>query len=167
MARGEDPKDFQPLHCDLLAWLRPEDAPSRVLVETLAEAWWEKMRRIRHWVGATAPDCQEIDRRIDDLLQRFVWAINRLHRKWYHRLTSMLGAGLFGPTVMRKRIEARVALLGGNPRAGYCVPRPGDNPLQDLEYSLAAFAEAMRARAAKGAGAAGSERSAGSARPEN
>jgi hypothetical protein len=39
-ARGENPEDFRQLHRDLMGHLRPDDARSRVIVETLAETWW-------------------------------------------------------------------------------------------------------------------------------
>ncbi len=51
-ARGENPEEFRRLHRDLIGWLGPDGARDRVLVETLAEAWLEKIRRRRNWVGA-------------------------------------------------------------------------------------------------------------------
>ncbi len=116
-ARGENPEDFRRLHRDLIAYLRPDDPRSRVIVETLAETWWDKMRRLRSWVGAGPCDTKEIDARIDDLVQRLVWAIQARHRKWRYRLESTLGKGLYGPTVVRKRVESWVRALGGTPPA--------------------------------------------------
>ncbi len=46
--RGEDPEAFRRLHRDLIGWLGPDEARSRV-VEMLAEASWEKLRRVRGW----------------------------------------------------------------------------------------------------------------------
>jgi hypothetical protein len=101
------------LHRELIAWLRPESPRTRVIVETLAEAWWEKMRRVRNWVGAGTPDTSEIDHRIEDLLQRFVLGCSVRHRNWRHRLELIFGRSLYGPTVMRRAMEARLASLGG------------------------------------------------------
>ena len=114
-ARGEDPEAFRRLHRDLMGWLGPDDARSRVLVETLAEAWWEKKRRARNWVAAGAPDTREDDARIDDLLGRFVLALRLHHRKWRDRLESAFGKGLYGPAILRQRMEARIPALGGEP----------------------------------------------------
>ncbi len=114
---GENPEDFRRLHRDLIAYLRPDDARSRVIVETLAETWWEKMRRVRGWVGAGPCDTKEIDARIDDLVQRLVWALQLRTRKWRWRVESMLGRGLYGPALVRKRLESWVPALGGTPPA--------------------------------------------------
>jgi hypothetical protein len=73
-ARGEDPQEFRRLHRDLIGWLGPDDARGRVMVEALVEAWCEKIRRLRNWVGAGSCDCTEINARIDDTLKRFIWA---------------------------------------------------------------------------------------------
>jgi hypothetical protein len=135
-ARGENPQEFRRLHRDLIGWLGPDDARSRVMVETLAEAWWEKIRRVRNWVGAGSCDCREIHARIDDLLKRFVWAQRLDHRKWRYRLESVLGSGLYGPAVVRERIEARVPLLGGKPPS-YTAPRPQPpDPVRESEEAL-------------------------------
>jgi hypothetical protein len=114
-ARGEDPRQFSALHRDLIGWLGPADARTRFLVEMLAEAWCEKMRRIRNWVGAGAPDTVEADKRIDELLQRFVWSLGLLHRKWRYRLESALNERLPGPAALRLSLEARIPALGGKP----------------------------------------------------
>ncbi len=116
-ARREDPEAFRRLHRELIAWLGPVDARTRVIVETLAEVWWEKLRRKRNWVGAGAPDTGEIDRRIDDLLQRFVQGVRPRNRKWRYRMEQSLGAGLRGPAVVRFRLEQRLPSLGGKPPA--------------------------------------------------
>ncbi|MGO9273749.1 MAG: hypothetical protein ACLQOO_26510 [Terriglobia bacterium] len=139
LARGENPQEFRSLHRDLIGWLGPEGARSRVLAETLAEAWWEKIRRQRNWIGAGSCDCKEIDARIDDLLQRFVWAQRLEYRQWRYRLESVLGKGLTGPAAVRKRIEARVPLLGGKPpKRPRPTPRlrPSD-PVRESDEALA------------------------------
>jgi hypothetical protein len=138
-ARGEDPQEFRRLHRDLIGWLGPDDARGRVLVETLAEAWWEKIRRRRNWVGAGICDCKEIDGHIDELLRRFVWEQRVEHRKWRYRLESVLGSGLYAPAEVRQRIEARVPLLGGEaPKLSRSTPRPGVlDPLRDSDEALA------------------------------
>jgi len=141
-ARGENPEEFRRLHRDLIGWLAPDGARSHVLVETVAEAWWEKIRQRRNWVGpvgSESRDCKEIDARIDDLLQRFVWAQRLEHRQWRNRLESVLGKGLTGPAALRKRIEARVPLLGGNPpKRQRSTPRlrPSD-PVRESDEALA------------------------------
>jgi len=125
-ARGENPEEFRRLHRNLIGWLGPDGARDRVLVETLAEGWWEKIRRRRNWVGPEICDCKEIDAHIDELLRRFVWAQRVEHRQWRYRLESVLGKGLYGPAVVRERIEARVPLLGGKaPRLPRSSPRLG------------------------------------------
>jgi len=140
-ARGENPEEFRCLHRDLIGWLGPEGARSRVLVETLAEAWWEKIRRQRNWVGAGSCECQEIDAHIDELLRRFVWAQRVEHRQWRYRLESVLGKGLYKPALVRERIEARVPLLGGNPPRGpRSIPRLGPlDPVRGSEEALASL----------------------------
>src|SRR5271157_5883692 len=138
-ARGESPEEFRRLHRDLIGWLGPDGARDRVLVETLAEAWWEKIRRRRNWVGAGTCDCKEIDAHIDELLRRFVWAQRVEHRQWRYRLESVLGSGLYGPAVVRERIEARVPLLGGKgPGLTRSTPRPGLlDVMQESDEALA------------------------------
>ncbi len=150
-ARAEDPEAFRRLHRDLMGWLGPEDARSRVVVETLAEAWWEKMRRVRNWVAAGAPDTREDDARIDDLLQRFVWALRCRHRKWRCRLESAFGKGLSGPAILRQRMEARIPALGGKPparrrSAGRDSGRDDSyrrDPWRDFEETLAGLRELL------------------------
>jgi hypothetical protein len=138
-ARGEDPQEFRRLHRDLIACLNPDDPRGRVMVGMLAETWWEKIRQMRGWVGAGSCDCKEINARIQDLLGRFVWAARLDHRKWRYRLESVLGPGLYGPTVLRERIEARVRLLGGKPpRHRKPAPDPRfQDPFEASEKELA------------------------------
>jgi len=135
-ARGENPAEFRRLHRDLIGWLGPYGARDRVLVETLAEAWWEKIRRRRNWIGAGSCDCTEIDARIDELLRRFVWAQRVEHRQWRYRLERVLGKDLYKPAIVRERIEARVPLLGGKiPRS---TPRPQrSDPVRESDEALA------------------------------
>jgi hypothetical protein len=111
--RGEDAARFARLHRELIAWLQPDSARTRVIVETLAEVWWEKLRRVRNWVGAGAADTSEVDHRIDDLLFRFAigWGTGR--RKWRHRLESVFGRTLSGPGELRQAMQARLLSLGG------------------------------------------------------
>jgi len=113
LARGEDPERFRHLHRELIAWLQPDDARTRVVVETLAETWWEKRRRMRNWVGAGAPDTREADNRVDDLLQRFVGGMRVRNRKWRYRLESVFGPALYAPSILRRRMEERLPSLGG------------------------------------------------------
>jgi hypothetical protein len=116
-ARGEDVARFASLHRELIAWLRPGNPRTRVMVGTLAEAWWEKLRRVRNWVGAGTPDTSEIDARISELLERFVVGRGFGNRKWRHRLESTFGSKLPGPSLLRQTMEARLPSLGGKPPA--------------------------------------------------
>ncbi|HEV2176270.1 MAG TPA: hypothetical protein VGW33_03585 [Terriglobia bacterium] len=145
-ARGEDPEGFRRLHRDLIGYLGPDEARGRVVVESLAEAWWEKMRRARNWVGAGPCDTTEIDARLDDLLQRFAWGQQRARRKWRYRLESALGKGVSGPAVLRRRLESHVPALGGAPLArrrnrSRNEAQPG--LLRDLEEEIATLLSRM------------------------
>jgi hypothetical protein len=143
-ARGENPEDFRQLHRDLMGHLRPDDARSRVIVETLAETWWEKMRLLRGWVGAGRCDTKEIDARIDNLVQRLVWAMQHRHRKWRSRLESELGKGLYGAAVVRIRLESLVRVLGGKPPARRAVPQ-GRDRIREFRERLAGLTELLSA----------------------
>ena len=143
-ARGENPEDFRRLHRDLIGYLRPDDARSRVMVETLAETWWEKMRLLRGWVGAGRCDTKEIDARIDGLVQRLVWAMRHRHRKWRYRLESELGKGLYAPAVVRIRLESLVRVLGGKPPVRRGV-RQGRDRMREFKEKLAGLTELLSA----------------------
>lgn len=95
-----------------------------MIVETLAETWWEKLRRKRNWVGAGLADTSEIDSRIDKLIQRFADGVRLRHRKWRYRMEQLLGAGLRGPAVVRFRLEQRLPSLGGKAPARIRARRP-------------------------------------------
>ncbi len=141
-ARGEDPEAFRRLHRDLIGCLGPEHARERVIVEGLAETWWEKMRRLRNWVGLGLCDTHEIDARLDDQLQRFAWAMRFRNRKWRWRLESALGKGLYGPSLMRKRMEARLPVLGGK-RASQVPASRRRDPLRDFEERMEGLEEML------------------------
>jgi hypothetical protein len=115
LARGEDVKAFARLHRNLIAWLGPEDARTRVVVEGVAEAWWEKLRFARNWVGSGAPDTSSLDARIEELLGRYVWGMRARHRKWRYRINQALGRGVYSPKTLRVRLEERLPALGGKP----------------------------------------------------
>lgn len=144
-ARGEDPDGFRRLHLDLIGYLGPDEPRGRVVVESLAEAWWEKMRRARNWVGAGPCDTAEIDARIDDLLQRFAWSQQRARRKWRYRLESALGRGVSGPAVLRRRLESQVPALGGSPppRRRHRAKLAEPDLRRELEEEIAALLAAM------------------------
>jgi hypothetical protein len=120
-ARGEDPEPFYSLCRDLASWLVPDDASSRRLVGSLAEAWWEKLKRIRDGAGPDDEDRKEIDLQIDNLLQLLAWSLGQRHRKWRHRWESALGVRPFGPTHVRLILESRIPALGGKPPARQAV----------------------------------------------
>jgi len=113
---GENPDHFSRLHRELIAWLRPVDARTRVVVETLAEVWWEKIRLLRGSPPAARPDTEEIDARIEILLVRFVIGMRAHTRKWLYRLVSTFRYNLPSPYSLRLAVEARLGSLGGRPR---------------------------------------------------
>jgi hypothetical protein len=141
--RGEDPREFIRLHRDLRGWLGPEDARTRVVVESLAEAWWEKVRRRRDWVGTGPPDTREIDAHIDDLLQRFVWGMGYRNRKWRYRLTEAFGP-VPGPKHLRLQIEARVPALGDTLPAQDRQRRYRRDMLRELDEATQGLLEMLR-----------------------
>jgi hypothetical protein len=151
LARGEEPERFSRLHRELISWLGPDDARTRVMVETLAEAWWQKMRRMRNWVGGGEPDTTEIDGLIDDLLQRFVIGMGARHRKWRYRLESAFGPALYAPSILRRRMEGRLPSLGGKAPARKrpswrALPggkKAGLDPVRQFNRVLAGLAELM------------------------
>jgi hypothetical protein len=158
-ARGEDVARFASLHRELIAWLRPGNPRMRVIVQTLAETWWEKLRRIRNWVGAGSPDTAEIDARINELLELFVVGRGFGNRKWRHRLESAFGRKLPGPGLLRQTMEARLPSLGGKPPARErlsCRKRLENRRLELESRHLEAEAwntARLRARARQGAAA--------------
>ena len=114
-ARGEDPREFRQMHCDLIAILHPKDGPAVEAVELMAHTWWEKARRIRNWVAAGQPPADDLDARLERLLVLFAHAEAGRHRWWAHRVAAVLGQPLGSPTDVRRKIEARLLLFGAKP----------------------------------------------------
>jgi len=141
-ARGEDPRDFRRLHCDLIALFRPDDGPEKDGVETLARVWWDKARRIRGWVGIGDPRCDDLDARLDALIRALVLKQSSQHRWWKVRLHAVLGYGLQSPDEVRLRIERRLFAFGGRPgkRSYPSEPsreKPGSPVAADLRQTIA------------------------------
>jgi hypothetical protein len=114
-ARGEDPRDFRRLHRDLIALFRRGDRLEKDGVETVAFVWWEKARRIRGWVGAGEPRCDDLDARQDELIRMLLLKQSSQHNWWKARLNAVLGYGLRSPEEVRLRIERRLFAFGGRP----------------------------------------------------
>jgi len=114
-ARGEDPRDYRRLHRDLIALFRPGDRLEKDGVETVAFVWWKKARRIREWVGAGEPRCEDLDRQLDDLIQGLVLMQSTRRQWWQARLHAVLGYGLRSQEEVRRRIERRLFAFGGRP----------------------------------------------------
>jgi len=135
LARGEHPRDFRRLHRDLIALFRPGDRLEKDGVETLALVWWEKARRIRGWVGAGDPQCDDLDARLDALIRMLVLKQSEEHRWWNARLNAVLGYGLRSPEEVRLRIERRLFAFGGRPGKRSYPRKPGRresvSPTQD------------------------------------
>jgi len=126
-ARGEDPAEFRKLHRDLLAIFHPKLADAQAAVLALAQTWWEKARRVRNWVAAGPPRCQDLDERLQILLLYLVELMRQRHEWWVRRLGSVLGLPIGSPEEVRRQIEARLFIFGAKPgRRQYAHrPRPG------------------------------------------
>ncbi len=126
-ARGEDPREFRRLHRDLIAVFQPQDGAASAAVELLALSWWEKARRIRHWVAAGPARCEDLDARLEELLKFLVYVLRQGHEWWQHRLAAVLGRPLGSPADVRRRIEARLFIFGAKPgkRKYPRQPEPG------------------------------------------
>ncbi len=65
------------------------------------------------------------------------------HRKWRYRLESVFGKGLYGPSQLRLRMEARVRALGGRPTARR-RPSGSRDPFRDFEENLTGLSELLK-----------------------
>ncbi len=136
-ARGEDLGEFRRLHRDLIAIFRPQDVAAIGVVEGLARTWWEKARRIRHWVAAGPPLTKDLDTRLEELLLFLVHVLRQRHEWWRHRLISVLGQSLQSPEDVRRQIESRLFIFGAR-RGKRKYPREAPR-----EEQLKEFAEAL------------------------
>jgi hypothetical protein len=127
-ARGEDLGEFRRLHRDLMAIFQPQQRASEAAVEMLALTWWEKRRRARAWVAAGAPRMDDLDSRLEELLQFLVINQRLRHQWWHQRLASVLGRAVRTATEARKLIEDHLLTSGfGRVRRKYpFVPRRGE-----------------------------------------
>jgi hypothetical protein len=148
-ARGEDPGEFRRLHRDLIAIFLPQDVAGVGAVEWLARTWWEKARRIRHWVAAGPARVQDLDVRLEALLLFLVQVQRRRHEWWQHRLVSVLGRPLGSPGDVRCQIESRLFIFGATPgRRKY--PRESPSRTTELEEVLRWIVAGEAARPAEG-----------------
>lgn len=114
-ARGEDPREFLRLHRDLVGIFHPFHPDIAQAVAMLASAWWQKVRRMRQWVGAGAARSPELDARIEALLVVVVAQLKRHHGPWQQRLIAAVGQPIGPPREVRSKIESRLALFGAKP----------------------------------------------------
>jgi len=143
-ARGEEPRDFRRMHRDLIALFRPGNQGEKDGVEAMALAWWKKARRIRGWVGAGEPKCDDLDNLLEALIHLLVLTQRADHRWWKARLSAVLGPGLSSPKEVRLRIERRLLAFGGRPgRRSYGRPPVPGTTEQALSPTEAALSRIM------------------------
>jgi hypothetical protein len=114
--RGEDPKELRRLHRDLIAIFEPRDSVGARVVAQMAVTWWEKARRIRQWVAAGPPRCDDLDARLEDLLMMMVAVLSHRHEWWTHRLAAVVGRPVGSPARVRSQIERRLYAFGARKR---------------------------------------------------
>jgi len=133
-ARGEDPMEFRRLHRDLVAIFRPGETASIAAVEMLALTWWEKRRRICAWVAAGPPRTDDLDSRLEELLQFLVMTQRLRHQWWHQRLASVLGRAVRTPAEARTLIEQHLFASGpGGGRRKYPFAPRRAEMLKDFE----------------------------------
>ncbi len=135
-ARGEDTRDFLRLHRDLVAIFHPNHPDIAKAVAMLASAWWQKARRIRQWVGASAARSPELDARIEALLVVVVGQLKRHNAPWIGRLTAAVGPAVGSPSEVRRKIESRLTLFGAKAAASKrrrTAPPEPENDQGELE----------------------------------
>ncbi len=110
---GEDPRQFQRLHRDLIAFLKPSDVPFEWRVADLSQQWWRKVRALR--MGRETSEERwallGIECRIDHRLILLIMALKRRRRKWYYGLKSTFGGFISSPADLRRRIESRLEIF--------------------------------------------------------
>ena len=106
-------------------------------MELLARTWWEKARRIRHWVAAGPVRTEDLDARLERLLLFLVHAQRQRREWWQHRLASVLGHPLGSPTQVRGRIESRLFIFGAKPgRRSYPRPSRRERLLEEFQETF-------------------------------
>ncbi|HUI43812.1 MAG TPA: hypothetical protein VL523_17770 [Terriglobia bacterium] len=116
-ARGEDPRDFRRMFCDLAAIFQPREPSDQAAVDLLARTWWAKARRIRSWVAPGPPRCDEQDELIEKLLLFIVNNKRERHQPWRGRLAEVLGPRFGSPVDVRRKIEGRLHVFGAKRRS--------------------------------------------------
>lgn len=141
-SRGEDPMEFRRLHRDLLAIFQPCEKASIEAVRMLALTWWEKRRRICAWVAAGAPRMNDLDSRLEELLQCIVMMQRLRHQWWHQRLASVLGRAVRTPAEARMLIEEHLLAvrLNGHRRKYSFAPRRAEM-LKDFQAFRKLLAE--------------------------
>ncbi len=155
-ARGEDPREFCRLDRDLIAIFRPEDRADVLAVQLLAQTWWEKARRIRQWVAVGPARTEDLDARLDLLLQFLVHAQRQRHEWWRHRLASVLGYPVGSPFAVRGRIESRLFIFRS--KTGQAEVSPAVEPgasARGISEDIRSNAGGSTAHAYQGAGKKG------------
>lgn len=159
-ARGEDPREFCRLQRELMAIFHPQVPAACAAVTMLASAWWQKARRIRQWVGSGAPQCPELDARIEALLVLVVSELRASHQPWKRRLADAVGGPVGSPPEVRRQIEGQLRLFGGQPASRRY--RPEAKP----EERDSSFGEALKAYLERELLQILAERAAGAAAPK-
>lgn len=152
--RGEDLGQFLTLHRDLRAVFDPKEPEACRAVEMLAQAWWEKARRIRAWVGAGPPRTDDLDARLEDALRYLVYVLRLRHQWWKRRLTSVIGPFIGAPEHVRRNLEAWLILFGA--RAGrrkYPKVPSREESMKDFEAFVKYLEQIKAARELKRAAA--------------
>jgi hypothetical protein len=151
-AHGEDLREFWPLHRDLIAIFQPQGEAAVRAVEWLARTWWEKARRIRHWVAAGPARSEDLDARLDELLRFLVHLLRERHEWWQHRLVSVLELPLGSPADVRRQIESRLFIFGGAKPGRRKYPRRStrEDVLKELEEVFGRILAGQAASPAQG-----------------
>jgi len=133
-SRGEDPREFRRLCRDLMAIFQPRDRTEAAGVALLALTWWEKARRTRNWVAAGPVRVDDLDARLEELLNVLVLIQRTRHQWWRDRLASILGRAPATPAELRCAIEARLFVFGAKPgRRSYPRRHRRTEMLKDFE----------------------------------
>ncbi len=110
LALGEEPRQFLHIRRDLTSLFEPEDSYLDMLIEELAEAWWDKALRVQNRRRPFEYDITiwASNREIDEKLEALVEAFRNRYRKWYRRLEKALGSSVYSWTDLRIKIERQM-----------------------------------------------------------
>jgi len=142
-ARGEDVNEFRRLHRDLIGIFHPRDVAGERVVARMAVTWWEKARRIRQWVAAGEPRCDDLDARLEDLLVLMARVFRGRHEHWVQRLAGVVGARVGSPANVRGHIERRLYVFGGRKRDRkyYRMGRDGSARDEEMPPEFVSYVE--------------------------